>query len=72
LHLGIDTERPARSRVGQNTILDGKLVSRESLLSPLRDFDIVGEECFKSEIILARDLPGNEVGFPVLEDHLLS
>jgi len=72
LHLGIDTERPARSRGGKNTILDGKFISGEVLRSPLGDLDIVGEECFKLEIILAGDLPGDQVGLPVLEDHLLT
>mmetsp|Transcript_30797 Transcript_30797/g.69452 ORF Transcript_30797/g.69452 Transcript_30797/m.69452 type:complete len:525 (+) Transcript_30797:2873-4447(+) len=72
LHLGIDTQRKRRSSCAQDPVLDGEVVGRQSLRSPLDDLHIRGEQVLQGEGVAQRELSLNLISLPLGCDESLA
>jgi len=70
--LWINTKWVSGSHVGEDTILDGQLISGQTLGSPLRHLDLVSQESLEFHLFVAWNLLLEQVLLPIVEKHSLT
>lgn len=70
--MGVDTQRVATGIYGENSVLHRKFIGWEPFISPLRYFNVTGQQFFQTEVIGHRNFKLLDFGLPQVIDHFFA